>query len=382
MARISRITLTAVCLITTIVSSTTALSGAFDAAQVLGLLPRDDATCLNSTFTKCSGANFPGNFCCRSSDTCMVINDGKSALCCPADKDCSAVGTINCDLQQQNASAHPTTQLFTTDLATPLEKCGDLCCPGGMTCVDNKQCRLSSPGSSSSSSAASSTSRPTSTTSSTTTSSSSTSSTSSTPNTSTSATSNAPTKQGQITSTHCNQFPTPGVLVGFFSGLVAGISITVFCICCIGRARSNKSRDSADLSSIQATVSDPIYNPDSSNSYRSDFLRRGSGPKVGHRFSRASSRARSFFSRTPTLGSKMSPSDRTIPEMPRTPSMKREPSMESIRIYSPPNMASQRPGTTNTTFGEMMADAGLKEGQPYLGSPGRVDPRSRRIGDV
>ena len=78
----------------------------------------------------------------------------------------------------------------------------------------------------------------------------------------------------------------------------------------------------------------------------------------------------------------MSPSDRDIPEVPKTPSMKREPSMESIRIYSPPNMGNERPTTTNTTFAEMMADVGLKEGQPYLGSPGRVDPRSRRIGDM
>ena len=69
---------------------------------------------------------------------------------------------------------------------------------------------------------------------------------------------------------------------------------------------------------------------------------------------------------------------RSIP--PRTPdaqrspelSLKREPSMESIKIYSPPNGGLGRP---NTTFTDMMADAGFKQGEPYLGSPGRGMPR-------
>lgn len=38
--------------------------------------------------------------------------------------------------------------------------------------------------------------------------------------------------------------------------------------------------------------------------------------------------------------------------------------MESIKIYSPPNGGLQRP---NTSFTEMMADAGFKDGEPYLG---------------
>ena len=372
MARIFLTRLTAACLISTIISTTLAFSAALDAVQILGLLPRADSTCQNSSYTKCSGGDFPGNFCCPKTDTCMVINNGKSALCCPTGKDCGNIGPISCDLQKQNASAFPSTQLFSTDLKTPLPECGDLCCPAGMTCVNNAQCALRSPSSSSSSLS------PTSSTTST----SSTSSTNPTSTASASEPSDNPSNKPQITASRCNQFSTPGVLVGFFSGLAAGTIITVFLICCIGRTRSNKDRDSSDLSSVQATVSDPIYNPDSSTSYRSDFLRHGSGPKSGPRFSRASSIAKSFFSRTPTMRSRMSPSERNIPDLPKTPSMKREPSMESIRIYSPPNMAADRPGTTNTTFGEMMADAGLKEGHPYLGSPGRLDPRSRGIGRV
>lgn len=50
--------------------------------------------------------------------------------------------------------------------------------------------------------------------------------------------------------------------------------------------------------------------------------------------------------------------------------------MESIKIYSPPNGGLQRP---TTTFTEMMADAGLKDGERYVGSPGRIDPRTRGL---
>lgn len=62
-----------------------------------------------------------------------------------------------------------------------------------------------------------------------------------------------------------------------------------------------------------------------------------------------------------------------------TPEMKREPSMESIKIYSPPDGGLHRPGTT---FTDMMQDAGFRPGEPYLGSPGRVDPRSRGVLEV
>ena len=53
--------------------------------------------------------------------------------------------------------------------------------------------------------------------------------------------------------------------------------------------------------------------------------------------------------------------------------------MESIKIYSPPNGGLERPGTT---FSEMMNKAGLRQGEPFIGSPGRVDPRSRGVGGM
>lgn len=74
---------------------------------------------------------------------------------------------------------------------------------------------------------------------------------------------------------------------------------------------------------------------------------------------------------------------RSTKSAPRTPNMRREPSMESIKIYSPPNMdRGMDRGTQGTTFADMMRVAGFKENELYLGSPGRVDPRSRRLGDV
>ena len=95
---------------------------------------------------------------------------------------------------------------------------------------------------------------------------------------------------------------------------------------------------------------------------------------------------------------------------PKTPStLRHQASGESITIYSPPNlhgppnmpippmternttvgsMVDKVDGQLNkdsppkTDFDKMLAEVGWKANQPYLGSPGMVDPRSRRIGDV
>lgn len=53
---------------------------------------------------------------------------------------------------------------------------------------------------------------------------------------------------------------------------------------------------------------------------------------------------------------------------------RKEPSMESIRIYSPPDAYFRRP---ETTFTDMMENAGFRKNEPYLGSPAKVDPRAR-----
>lgn len=70
-----------------------------------------------------------------------------------------------------------------------------------------------------------------------------------------------------------------------------------------------------------------------------------------------------------------------VPQTPvnqRSPStrMRHEPSMESIKIYSPPGVLG-RPGTQ---LADMLDEVGWDPTKPYLGSPGRVDPRSRGLG--
>ena len=373
MARTKTRILAAGCLFSSLFSLSAASWSADDASHLFGLLPRDDATCHDSSYTKCSG-NYPGNFCCATSATCVPANNGKSVLCCPQGKDCSIIGTISCDIQQQNATAYPLSQLFTTDLTTPLEKCGNLCCPAGMTCSGSSQCVLSQ--SSSPTATTSTSSQPAAT---------------SSPASSAAAKSAAPTAKSSDSTIaisaskssdtsksqqHCNKWPTTALLVGFFSGLIVGMILAICGICCLGRSRHREQdkRESGDLSSVQASVSDPIYN-DNASHYRTDFLRRGSSPH--NRRSQASSTIRSMFSRAGTIRSK--PSVPSIPKTPKTPSMKRQPSTESIFIYSPPNLGMERPTTQHTTFGEMMREVGLKENGPYLGSPGRVDPRSRRL---
>ncbi|KAL8775154.1 MAG: hypothetical protein Q9194_003853 [Teloschistes cf. exilis] len=171
-----------------------------------------------------------------------------------------------------------------------------------------------------------------------------------------------------------------GFIAGFFPGILLGVLLTVAAIICIGRRRAKREEKDGDFGSVAATVSDPIYQD--SNGFRTDFLRRESATKNYNSNNRRTSRVRSLFSssRSPTMNnsSPESYSKTILPKTPpnnrRIPEMQREPSMESIKIYSPANGQLQRP---TTTFTDMMADAGFREGERYLGSPGRVDPRAR-----
>lgn len=60
--------------------------------------------------------------------------------------------------------------------------------------------------------------------------------------------------------------------------------------------------------------------------------------------------------------------------------LRKEPSMESIKIYSPPNERLTR----QTTFTDMMTNAGFRKDEPFtrefMASPGLVDPRRRDLG--
>lgn len=373
--------LTTICFLSTYLPSTSALSATkrgahmFELSERAELSGRQELTCSLSGYTACNKAGLPGNFCCPSSDTCEPFNSGQSAICCPPNSNCSTIAPIECDINKQNATAFPSSRLYTTDLSSTMDTCAGKCCPQGYKC-DGVNCVLSSPSAptSSASSSATSTSKPNPTASSTTT----------PPSTTASNTAgHSASTQAAAAQAHCSQFTTAGVLVGFFSGLAVGILLTILFMCCFGHRSYKKEKDpyptTPDFSSsVAATVSDPIYQPHDANAFRSDFLRRESTSKFANR----TSKVRSLFSRTPTLKSMRSreaPVDgigRSIPVPPRTPdnqrspgsTLRKEPSMESIRIYSPPNGILGRP---NTTFTDMMADAGFKQGEPYLGSPGR-----------
>lgn len=367
MSRRNFLKLSAVCLISSSVPSAAAFLTALDAAQVMGLLPRAASSCSASNFQPCN--QMPASFCCPSGSTCQVFNNAASVVCCPSGQDCKTIAPITCDITQQNATLHPLNPLHSTDLGGSLETCGSACCPKGFSC-QNQQCIIKA--SSSSSSAASSTTssiRPASTTSAPSAASSSTvpSQASNPPN---SSASHQPSPNNATVDASCNRFPASAILAGFFPGLLLGILLTVLALICFGRRR--KSHDpSSDFGSVTATVSDPIYQPEN-NTFRTDFLRRGSGSK------NRTSRVKSIFSRSPTIRN-TDGMGRDISSPIRTPDMRREPSTESIKIYSPPNGGLDRPATT---FADMMADAGFEPGKPFLASPAPIHARNRGPGKV
>ena len=387
MGRMTFLKPAAVCLLSTTFPSVIALSAVEQAAQALGLLPRAD-TCSLAGFTPCNQDGLPDNFCCPTTSTCIPFNNKKSAICCPTGQTCSVITAISCDITQQNATLHPESQLFSTELSGTLESCnGNMCCPHGYSC-QNGQCAVatSSTTTSTSSTTATSSSSSSSSTSSQKTTSSSSSASATTSQTSTSATptlipSDHATANGSVPQAHCPQFTPAGTLVGFFSGLAFGILLTVAFLCCFGHRRHKEpsSPTSPEFSNVRASISDPIYKSEGMGAVRADFLRKESKSRKS---------LRSMFSRSSTMIRRSAPVDgigRSILNAPQTPvnqrspspRMKHEPSMESIKIYSPPGGGLGRPGTQ---LADMLNEVGWDPTKPYLGSPGRVDPRSRGLG--
>ncbi|MCJ1292064.1 hypothetical protein MMC34_003614 [Xylographa carneopallida] len=379
MAKLPFLIRTAVCLISVSVPTITAFSSPLAVASTMNLFSRDSAVCGGlANFTVC-GQGLPSEFCCPSSNICNPFNNGASAICCPPGDNCQSIQPIPCDIDALNATAFPQNPVHTTDLGTELQRCGASCCPKGYTCVGN-QCTVNSAVSTSTTSSSSSTA--TSTPKGTTTSPSATS-------TPTGAAAVTPSQAS--VSTQCNAFPVLAIIAGFFPGLVSGALLTILIIMCFGRHREGK-RDKSDFGNVKATVSDPIYNE--AGATRTDFLRHGSSSKKNSSSIRSSSRVRSLFSRPSTSRFRLPDEDPglNMTTMPRTPEnrmsgARREPSMESIKIYSPPDGrfgATSPTGSGRTTFSTMMAHVGLRQDEPYTGYTGRasvVDPRSRALGN-
>ena len=365
--------LTAVCLISSTVPSAMALRSADQAAQDVGLIRRADACPNLSGAFQCAG-NFPPGFCCPETSECVPFNNQQDVMCCPRGSNCKVITPTDCTINAYNATAHPENPIHLKDLGVQLAKCGSNCCPPGYKCNGQNLCVMTNP-SATGSAAASTVASTTAPTLSIATGAASNSA-------SATSTSLAGSEACASVAAECNPFPATAVLVGLFPGIIIGSLLTFLFVVCVGR-RHRVRDDSLSLGPTVAKVSDPIYN---GNATRTDFLRHGSRSRTSRSTLRASlgaissARVRSLFSRTPTLVSKRW-DDKAQNGMQTPPAqIRREPSTESIRIYSPPEA---RVMDRQTTFGDVMKAAGGYDHDtmppPFLGSPGLVDPRSRGV---
>lgn len=364
------------CLTASTVQSATAFITAAHGVRTMDLFSRASASCPLQGYSPCS--QMPAGFCCESDMDCIAFNNARSVLCCPKGADCSTIAPITCDLSQQDAKLHPANQIHTTSLDGVLETCGDSCCPRGFKC-QLSQCIRADNNSASSTIKSSATSA---------------FSTASTPSL-TGAPLQTSTSRAPLISpeAHCDKYPATAILAGIFPGLALGALLATLAMVCIGRRRASRQKQkSSEFDNYPTTVSDPISNPQNS-AFRTDFLRRGSVTRSKLRNSSSrTTKVRSLFSRspairqpdsfgygfkksaesslrTPTRSSARNPLRSPI----RTPEMRREPSTESIKIYSPPN-GGLRP---TTTFTDMMADAGFRTGEPFMQIPEQIHSRNR-----
>ncbi|KAL2845430.1 hypothetical protein BJY01DRAFT_181982 [Aspergillus pseudoustus] len=344
-------------------------------------LQRSDSCPSNSQ--QCTGTGLPDNFCCSSSSTCIIIDSGSSVICCPDGQDCTYIEPITCDVAKQNASLYPSNVIKTTRLDDDLPTCGDSCCPFGYTCQGDFCAMDDSPSSTSTQSKTTET-----TTTSASTSTPDTTSTE-TPESSTTTTIDEATSEstsataGDISTissdatptivtipsptlsqysassdstnldtaeTKCPAFPTNAVLAGFFPGTVFGAVAALLLIVCIRRHQRHNlpaGEKVAQNTFRKSTgtligISDPI--PSDESSFRTDFLLRANPKRnsEGTRsvLQRSRSRVKSLFSGGPKPNTTTTPAENIppVPAMPMTPPRQRQPSTESIRVYTPPGV--------------------------------------------
>ncbi|RDW69130.1 uncharacterized protein DSM5745_08890 [Aspergillus mulundensis] len=182
----------------------------------------------------------------------------------------------------------------------------------------------------------------------------------------------------------CPGFPTNAVLAGFFPGTVFGAVAALLVTVCIRRQRRNNlppGEKVAQNTFRKSTgtligISDPI--PSDESSFRTDFLlgrnSKRSSDDSRSVLSRSRSRVKSLFSASPKAQHAPAVPDDDIPAVPPVPAIlslpvtpprqrqpSRQPSTESIRVYTPPGVfsntptlnpspypAEQRPNTTLT----------------------------------
>ncbi|KAJ5129006.1 hypothetical protein N7526_007172 [Penicillium atrosanguineum] len=285
------------------------------------LLPRSSDSCPTS-YDSCGG-NLPSDFCCSSSSTCISLRRCHFRHLLP----------IRSKL---------------------LPTCGEACCPFGYTCQGNSTCALDKATSSTG------TSTPTTTTSSTSTDTLSTIDTATTGVTFTSVPSSSASASKETTNSatlasSCPSFPSKAVAAGFFPGAIFGAVLVLIITTCFRRRAKKKEQQEmpwepklkawSQRSSTGGVIG--ISRPILSEDYgRSDFLLHPSPARRSYlssrstksRLHRTGSRVRSLFSNgAPRLDKDAPP----VPPCPITPPQQRQPSTESIKIYSPPGAFAQ-----------------------------------------
>ncbi|KAJ5669131.1 hypothetical protein N7462_010201 [Penicillium macrosclerotiorum] len=344
--------------------------GPSHASNVLTLALRSSSSC-PSSYDSCGGS-LPDNFCCPSSSTCVSLDSDSSAICCPSGSNCDYISPITCDVQDQNATAYPKSTVKTTRLNDTLPSCGSSCCPFGYTCQGDSICAINKK------------------TSATETATSSTASSTATDIGATFTSVSSPSASND-NSTHftssCSSYPTKALAAGFFPGAFFGGMLALIITYCVRRRAQKKELQRqthkighhwSQRSSSGAVVgiSSPIASED--NSYRTDFLLRPDSRRtsVGGRSTRSvlhrtGTRVKSLFFNNPKL-------DKDVPPLPGyppvTPPRQRQPSTESIKIYSPPGAAFAQsrkflgpepyPGTIarpDTTFTDLVQAVGFSD---------------------
>ncbi|KAH8700145.1 hypothetical protein BGW36DRAFT_373522 [Talaromyces proteolyticus] len=386
------------------------------------LFSRADSSSCASSYSQC-GSAYPADFCCPSNTSCLGVDSNSTVVCCPSGSDCSYIQPVLCNIQAQNATADPTATIKTTRLSGALSSCGEACCPFGYSCANNNTCVLETSTSSAASASASGSSSTVAPSTLSTSISAATATLSLTApssiatSTASSALSSSST-QAQVAAT-CQDFPAKAIAAGFFPGLISGALAAAIIVMC---RRRNKVEENIKQQKQQQMrhrssggpsleISDPIP-ADENSSFRTDFLlQRFSGRYPSNH------RSKSVLRRTGTrvkslLGSSHpgesprwdSASPPPIPtHIPVTPPQQtdqppfpaRQPSTESIKVYSPPNMLAAnpalRPGAArtiqqerpNTTFSEVMEKVGFQNanGDPYYrvtetpAPPGNIPPK-------
>lgn len=345
-------------------------------------------TCAASGLSSCP-SDLPKSFCCKTSDKCIALAGGTTAICCgDDDSGCKRIRPITCNMSFQDPDKNPGSVVKTTALGASMKKCGgeERCCPFGFTCNDDGECVMDQDQSEAPPGA--SPSKPTK------------------PTKPTTTTAPAPAKSDVPSEGSSREeeeddddaegekkdstFPTTAVVLGVLGGVLGLVAVALFVLFGFRkknadnnerqppRAKPSPRHSLASSTSFGRVISDPI--PDA-NAVRSDFIRKpetthimGSNHALTRNISNCSGRlSRNFdpdispLSSPPgSQGSRRSSAHvapirgmRTSRGDPQARGNRYEPNDEDMSVYDPPGMVVVHDYDRQTSFSEMANDAGL-----------------------